>query len=235
MGTRMPEGKSREGTTSHTRTRPRRGQTVSGPWGPGQEHLRLSCCSGPGATQTQQPRPHYSQLTGSAPSTLHYTGPTGRLWGSRAGRTGAARQGLSFTARARLHSQTLGNRSARGARVTAEDRQPHKVPLLPEGRRRGRLRRPWEKTPPPQGPEGRKGRQAGSGEKWGTGLARSPGGCSRDGGEVARAGQAREGRSMAGGRAPGAPGSDSETRRGRGGVGEGLHAQRALPGAWPQG
>lgn len=52
MGTRMPEGKSREGTTSHTRTRPRHGQTVSGPWGPGQERLRLSCCSGPGATDS---------------------------------------------------------------------------------------------------------------------------------------------------------------------------------------
>lgn len=60
----------------------------------------------------------------------------------------------------------------------------------------------------------------------GTGLAGSPGGSSRAGGEVARAGQAREGRSIEDGRAQG---SDSETS------GEGPHAQQALPAAWPRG
>ena len=147
--------------------------------------------------------------------------------GPRDRRTGAALTGLSYTAHVRRHSQMLGNHSSRGVCITTEVRQPHKVPLLPEGRWHGQLRRPWEKTPPPQRPKGRKGRHTGPGEDWGTGLAGSPGGSSRAGGEVARARQAREGRSVEDGRR-----KALTRRRGEGG---GLHAQQALPGALPRG
>ena len=117
----------------------------------------------------------------------------------------------------------LGNHSSRGVCITTEDRQPHEVPLLPEGRWHGQLRRPWEKTPPLQRPKGRKGRHRGPGEDWGTGLAGSPGGSSRAGGEVDRARQAREGRSVECGRR-----KAMTRRRGWGGGCGGAQAEKEL-------
>lgn len=189
----------------------------------GRELQRRSRRSGPGTADTEHP----AHTANSRAAGCGAAGP---------GQTGAALQGLSSAARAHLPSQTRGSRSARGARVPTEERQPHKAPLLPKGGRRGRLRRPWEKTPPPQQSEGRTGRHAGSGEERGTGLARSPGGRSKDGGEVAKAGQAGRAGTW---RADRCQEHQALTRRrwvgGQRGTGKGLLAQRALPGAWPQG